>query len=172
MAPAPALLAKRAAGRLRVLVALSSCLTGALAGCYDFTFDEPGPVGDAAMPEAGDAGGRDAADTCTVNVESCGGDGLRGDPDTLYRCLVDGGGSLVKKCASGCVRDAGTGAGGRCVMPATPCKVGGFYCGGDKLDGDPAVLYTCGTGGTAVEKERCTKGCQVAKSGLDDACVK
>jgi len=28
-------------------------------------------------------------------------------------------------------------------MPAVPCKVGGFYCGGDKLDGDPGVLYTC-----------------------------
>lgn len=164
MIPAPA----RAPARRRgLLVLLALFAVAGLAGCYDFAYVEPGPdaqAADARSPEAG-AG-------CAVGVESCGGDAVRGDPSTVYRCLPDGGGALVRKCASGCMHDAGTGAPGRCVMPAAPCQVGGLYCGGDKLDGDPGVLYTCATGGTAVEKERCTKGCQVAKSGQDDACVK
>lgn len=75
--------------------------------------------------------------------ESCGGDVLRDDPDVVYRGLPDGGGALARKCASGCMHDACNGLAGRCAMPAVPCKVGGFYCGGDKLDGDRGVLYTC-----------------------------
>ncbi len=161
---------------LLLLLPLAAFGASSLAGCYDFTYVEPAADAqapdarslDARAPEAGETGSG-----CTVGVESCGGDGLRGDPDILYRCLPDGGGALLRKCASGCVHDAGVGLfSGRCAMPVNPCKLGGYYCGGDKLDGDPAVLYTCGTGGTAVEKERCAKGCQVMKSPNDDQCAK
>ena len=161
----------RRRGRLGVLALLTTSGAAGLAGCYDFTYVEPVVAQpDAQSREAGEAA--EAGSACAVGVESCGGDAVRGDPDTVYRCLADGGGALVRKCASGCVHDAGTGVAGRCIMPVAPCQVGGFYCGGDKLDGDPGVLYTCATGGTAVEKERCAKGCQIAKSGQDDACVK
>ena len=160
---------------LMLLSPLAAFGASSLAGCYDFTYLEPAADAqapdaralDARAPEAGEAG-----PGCTAGVESCGGDGLRGDPDILYRCLPDGGGALLRKCASGCVHDAGVGVPGRCAMPVNPCMLGGYYCGGDKLDGDPAILYTCGTGGTAVEKERCAKGCQVMKSPNDDQCVK
>ena len=157
MSPAPA----RQRGRIVALAALVGCGLGASAGCYDFTFVEPArDAGEDALPDGG----------CVLDQLYCGGDLLRGDTESVYRCLADGGGALVKKCASGCLRDAGASA--RCVMPAAPCQLGGFYCGGDKLDGDPAVLYRCATGGTAEEKERCAKGCQVAKNGVDDACLK
>lgn len=158
----PALARQR--GRIVALAALLGCGLGASAGCYDFTFVEPPPrdAGGDALPDGG----------CVLDQLYCGGDLLRGDTASVYRCLADGGGGLVKKCASGCLRDGNASANGRCVMPTSPCQVGGSYCGGDKLDGDPAVLYRCATGGTAEEKERCAKGCQVAKSGLDDACVK
>ncbi|MDB4943940.1 MAG: hypothetical protein JWP97_3474 [Labilithrix sp.] len=129
-------------------------------GCFDFTYEpsDAGPASDAPT-SAG----------CPAGAAVCGGAGASGDPAILYRCAGDGGASLVAKCASGCI-PAGEGA--RCGIPATPCVVSGLYCGGDKLDGDPAVLYRCGTGGTAVEKERCAKGCQVAKGGTDDDCVR
>ena len=51
------------------------------------------------------------------------------------------------------------------------CVVGGFYCGGDKVNGDPAVLYKCtGTGFTASVSKRCANGCFVAPAGQDDRC--
>jgi hypothetical protein len=166
-APAPqrgriAAAAAVAGGALSALSALS-----ALVACYDFDFTPPAPVADAAAEAAppSDAG------RCTAGRAYCGGNGVRGAIDTLYRCAADGGAALVAKCASGCLRDGGTSE-SRCAMPAAPCRVGGFYCGGDKLDGDPGILYRCGTGGTPVVAERCAKGCQVEKSGSDDACVK
>jgi hypothetical protein len=49
------------------------------------------------------------------------------------------------------------------------CFVGGLYCGGDKIGGDPATLFRCtGTGAPAVVRH-CTKGCAV-HAGDDDAC--
>ena len=142
-----------------------------LAGCFDFDFVEP-----AVSPEGGADGGGDApagdSGACVADLRYCGGDRVRGPVDTVFRCLPDGGATLVAKCASGCLRDAGAGEPGRCAIPTAPCQVNGRYCGGDKLDGDPAVLYRCGSGGTAIEIERCARGCQVAPAGSDDACVK
>ncbi|HSO38162.1 MAG TPA: hypothetical protein VLT33_36795, partial [Labilithrix sp.] len=118
MSPAPAL----QRGRIVALAALLGCGLVAFAGCYDFTFVEPA---------AGDAPPEGGSGPCVLDLVYCGGDLLRGDTDSVYRCLADGGGSLVKKCASGCLRDVDAGPNARCVMPAAPCQVGGFYCGGD-----------------------------------------
>jgi hypothetical protein len=49
------------------------------------------------------------------------------------------------------------------------CFVGGSYCGGDKIDGDPSTLFRCtGTGAPTVIRH-CANGCAV-QSGQDDAC--
>jgi hypothetical protein len=49
------------------------------------------------------------------------------------------------------------------------CFVGGSYCGGDKIGGDPSTLFRCtGTGAPAVIRH-CANGCAV-RSGQDDAC--
>jgi hypothetical protein len=49
------------------------------------------------------------------------------------------------------------------------CFVGGLYCGGDKIGGDPSTLFRCtGTGAPAVVRH-CASGCAV-HPGSDDAC--
>lgn len=136
-------------------------------GCYDFTYDEPAKeagAGDATPPDG-------ESDACVVAGSYCGGDRVVGATDTLYVCAADGGGTLLKRCASGCTPDAGNGAGAICKPPSAPCQVGGNYCGGDKLDGDPRVLYRCVAGGAHTILERCTKDCRVAPAGSDDACL-
>ena len=49
------------------------------------------------------------------------------------------------------------------------CVPGGFYCGGDKLDGDPQTLYKCQPNGSGTVAKSCPNGCQV-NPGTDDAC--
>ncbi len=104
---------------------------------------------------------------CVAGGLYCGGDKLAGDADTLYQC--NGGGVPLARgvCASGCIvrpedDDTCRGGGGTCVD-------GGFYCGGDKLDGDPSVLYRC-SAGVGVEPRRCANGCIVSPPGADDRC--
>jgi hypothetical protein len=48
------------------------------------------------------------------------------------------------------------------------CVVGGSYCGGDKLSGNPDTLYRCTTGAPAVIRH-CANGC-VVHPGQDDTC--
>ncbi|HEX8108833.1 MAG TPA: hypothetical protein VF516_13970 [Kofleriaceae bacterium] len=49
------------------------------------------------------------------------------------------------------------------------CFVGGLYCGGDKIGGDPGTLFRCtGTGAPTVVRH-CANGCAV-HPGSDDAC--
>ena len=49
------------------------------------------------------------------------------------------------------------------------CFVGGLYCGGDKIGGDPGTLFRCtGTGAPAVVRH-CASGCAVHPGG-DAAC--
>lgn len=104
---------------------------------------------------------------CVAGALYCGGDKLAGDPDTLYQC--NGGGVPLARgaCAFGCVvqptlDDTCRGGGGTCVD-------GGFYCGGDKLDGDPQSLYRC-SGGAGVDPMVCADGCVIAAAGSDDHC--
>lgn len=137
-------------------------------GCYDFTYEPASEAGagDTSAPVA-DGESR----TCVTDGSYCGGDRLVGAADTLYRCTADGGALLVKKCAGGCARDAGNGDGARCNLPDVPCQAGGNYCGGDKLDGDPKILYRCVANGAHTILERCAKGCVVKPQGSDDDCA-
>ena len=105
--------------------------------------------------------------SCTPGELRCGGDGLAGDRDTVYTCNPDGVPRVRGRCAFGCMTDVGgagvcRGGGGRCVE-------GGFYCGGDKLDGDPQTLYRC-QNGVATAGQPCADGCVVAPAGSDDYC--
>jgi hypothetical protein len=105
---------------------------------------------------------------CTDGALYCGGDKLPGDPQTLYRCNAGRVPTARGACAGGCLvrsgqNDACKGTGGTCVVP-------GFYCGGDKLDGDPQTLYTCEAGGGGTVKTVCANGCQINKAGQDDGC--
>lgn len=103
---------------------------------------------------------------CTPGGHYCGGDQLAGDPDTLYTCIEDSVPQARGVCTAGCQVQAADddvcrADGGRCVE-------GGFYCGGDKLVGDPATLYTCADG-AGVSGELCPNGCLV-RPGKDDIC--
>ncbi len=50
------------------------------------------------------------------------------------------------------------------------CVAGAYYCGGDKLAGDPETLYQCNGGGVPLARGRCTHGCEVRPTE-DDACL-
>jgi hypothetical protein len=104
--------------------------------------------------------------TCTAGTFYCGGDKLAGDAQTLYQCNAGGVPLARGVCANACAvkpadDDTCKGTGG--------CMDGGFYCGGDKLDGDPQTLYRCATdAGTAPRV--CPNGCVIAPSGTNDHC--
>jgi hypothetical protein len=104
-------------------------------------------------------------DDCTAGALYCGGDKVAGDPQTLYQC--NGGG--VPLARGVCL--------GECVIRPTDddvcrgtgtCVDGSDYCGGDKLDGDPQVLYRC-SGGVGINPRLCVDGC-VVRPGDDDMC--
>lgn len=96
----------------------------------------------------------------------CGGDGVDGDPATLYACT---GGQLtpIETCALGCqYNDSGTDD-----TCNTSCPFGdGMYCGGDGIGGDAATLYQCAAG-TVTAIEQCANGCDARPAGYDDACL-
>lgn len=104
---------------------------------------------------------------CVAGGFYCGGDKLAGLPDTLYEC--NGGGVPLARgvCAFGCVVDPGRDDG--CSAGDETCVEGGFYCGGDKVVGDPRTLYRC-EGGQGVDGVECADGCVVAPAGTDDHC--
>jgi hypothetical protein len=56
--------------------------------------------------------------------------------------------------------------------PTDPCAAQGFYCGDDKVAGDPHTLYRCAdtSGGMAYARGICAHGCTVAGAGHDDTC--
>lgn len=104
-------------------------------------------------------------DDCTPGALYCGGDKIAGDPGTLYQC--NGGGVPLARgaCLGTCeVRPA---ADDLCRGTGT-CVEGGSYCGGDKIDGDPQVLYRC-TGGVGTNPRTCPDGC-IVNPGADDRC--
>jgi hypothetical protein len=103
---------------------------------------------------------------CVAGGFYCGGDKLAGVPDTLYECNAGGVPLARGRCELGCIvqpaADDACRGGGSCVE-------GGFYCGGDKVDGDPQSLYRC-QNGAGVDRTECADGCVVAAAGSDDYC--
>jgi hypothetical protein len=55
------------------------------------------------------------------------------------------------------------------LAPIEACTAGALYCGGDKLAGDPQVLYQCNTGGVPIARGRCAATC-TTRPGKDDQC--
>jgi hypothetical protein len=104
--------------------------------------------------------------SCTASEHLCGDDILPGEADTLYECVPDGVPRVRGRCSAGCivVREGDD----VCRADGGVCVEGGFYCGGDKLDGDPRTLYTCREG-RGVDGSECPDGCQV-RPGRDDVC--
>ncbi|HEY5927525.1 MAG TPA: hypothetical protein VIV11_37835 [Kofleriaceae bacterium] len=104
---------------------------------------------------------------CEAGGYYCGGDKLAGDADTLYQC--NGGGVPLARgrCMHGCtVRPT---LDDQCEGGSAACIEGGYYCGGDKLAGDPQSRYRC-TGGVGADRMICPDGCVVAPPGEDDYC--
>ena len=108
--------------------------------------------------------------TCTAGTLYCGGHQLVGSADTLYACNPTGAPHARGICPLACRVGAVTGAvpGDGC-RGAGGCVTGGFYCGGDKLDGDPQSLYRCTGGSTGTLVRTCDRGCAI-NAGTDDAC--
>lgn len=103
---------------------------------------------------------------CVAGGLYCGGDKVSGDSNTLYRCNGSATPTTLGHCSDGCEVISGNndecrGSGG--------CYVGGFYCGGDKVAGDPSTLYRCTGGSSGAVVSHCANGCAV-ESGSDDRC--
>jgi hypothetical protein len=131
------------------------------------TDPDPGP-GPTKPPEKKDAGTGNSGPECTPNKVYCGGNQLVGAANELYRCNATGAPTIVARCANGCIVGTG-GASDACAAP-TACVANGDYCGGDKVNGEPDVLYDCGADGTATMIMRCPNGCFVAPAGQNDKC--
>lgn len=103
---------------------------------------------------------------CVDGEHRCAGEGFPGVADTLYQCN-EGGVPLARgRCSAGCIEQPD--GDDVCRADGGACVEGGFYCGGDKLDGDPRTLYTC-EAGRGVDGSECPDGCQV-RPGRDDIC--
>jgi hypothetical protein len=101
---------------------------------------EDGPQGDASDPPLAESSAPLSACPYGDGLY-CGGDGVSGNRNTLYRCS---GGYLyaAQVCSLGC-QYMPPGYNDRCV----PCPYGnGLYCGGDGVPGDPSTLYNCSYG--------------------------
>lgn len=97
----------------------------------------------------------------------CGGDQLAGDADTLYICDAGSVPQARGRCVHGCeVRPT---ADDVCLGGPETCIAGGFYCGGNEVDGDPSSLYTC-TAGEGTNPMECADGCAIMPPGNDDDC--
>jgi hypothetical protein len=103
---------------------------------------------------------------CVAGSFYCGGDKLAGDPGVLYLCNPAGVPLARGRCALECV--VNTGNDDACRGVGGPCTEGGYYCGGNELDGDPQSLYQC-IGGVGKNRRACANGC-VIRPGQDDAC--
>lgn len=158
------------------MVVAASC--GLLASCslvttWDgLTSDDAGAVGGSSGSGGSASDGGHDADagpdvvqpiTCTPKKHYCGGHVVEGSSKTLYVCTADGGATVLEACTYGCL-----------VHPkgeddTCKCKPGGYYCGGDKLIGDPTTLYTCKADGTGTVFKHCVTSCNV-NPGKDDSC--
>jgi len=92
------------------------------------------------------AGTNDRCVPCPYgNGRYCGGNGVQGDPGTLYNCS-NGTLSTVQVCSLGCQRMP-VGINDQCA----PCPYGnGLYCGGNAVSGDVNTLYNCSGGNLSV----------------------
>lgn len=104
---------------------------------------------------------------CVAGSRYCGGDKVAGDPNTVYECVANAVPKAHGECPGACV--VRTGQDDECAAVGGICSNGGVYCGGDRVAGDPAALYTCNAGsGTFLMA--CANGCVVNAAPYKDAC--
>ena len=98
----------------------------------------------------------------------CGGNGVTGAADTLYRCTA-GALSVAQVCRDGC-EHMPSGTSDRCAAPPGACAVSnGLYCGGNGVTGAANVLYRC-TDRVLKFVQTCSKGCERRPTGSPDRC--
>jgi hypothetical protein len=108
-----------------------------------------------------------AVAVCQDGGRYCGGDQIAGDPDTLYVCDAGSVPQARGRCVHGC--EVSPSADDFCAGGPETCTDGGFYCGGNEVDGDPGTRYTCSAGAGTAPVE-CPDGCVVMPAGTDDEC--
>jgi hypothetical protein len=111
------------------------------------------------------ANANSAASCVNGNGLYCGGDGVVGNPSTLYQCT---GGALTVSavCSLGCQHEP-AGVNDQCA----PCPHGdGLYCGGDGVPGTTGTLYHC-AGGVVAVSSVCMHGCTPEPVGQNDQCA-
>jgi hypothetical protein len=118
--------------------------------------------------EATDPGPRAAQTGCAGEGFLCGGEGQPGEPRILYRCH-DRHITFARSCASGCQRGRGNADDACKPRAAAYCAADGWFCGGDRVDGDPSGLYHCVDHGLHLESV-CTSGCSIDPDGVADRC--
>lgn len=154
-------------GLAAALLVCGTCAVGASA-CWDFDYIEgPGAADATADARPTPTTAPDGRVACVEGGYYCGGERVTGDPRSLHRCNKDGTGTLTTTCATSCIV-AAPGKDDACSAPPN-CVVNGTYCGGDKVNGDPDVLYRCNSGNTISVVRRCPSGCQINKND-DDTC--
>ena len=107
--------------------------------------------------------------TCPLgNGLYCGGNGITGDANTLYRC-TNGVIAPEATCAAGCFKKP-SGQADACVDTTQTCTAGnGLYCGGNGIEGNANTLYRCQSGVVSVSQV-CTAGCAPQPTGENDVC--
>lgn len=119
--------------------------------------------------EATDPGPRAAQTECVREGLVCGGEGLPGERNLLYQCR-QGRITFSRACVAGCQR--GRGNADDACKPRPPmgyCSTDGWFCGGDRVDGDPNALHHCVDHGLHLEAV-CPQGCAIDPDGLADRC--
>jgi murein DD-endopeptidase MepM/ murein hydrolase activator NlpD len=137
----------------RIPLTLAFLSFAVLAGCSS----EPAPPG-AAPSQQAESNGGDEGDDADGDI---GGAVAPNDDPALGGDLGD----------DADVEDADGGpAPTFSTLSANGCSPGGFYCGGDKIGGNPNILYRCRASASPVVVQKCTSGCRV-HPGSDDSCI-
>jgi hypothetical protein len=98
----------------------------------------------------------------------CGGNGITGSTNTLYRC-TDGAITVEQTCSAGCYAKP-AGEADACVDTTQTCGAGnGLYCGGNGILGNTNTLYLCQNGIVSVSQV-CSAGCVARPVGENDGC--
>jgi hypothetical protein len=98
----------------------------------------------------------------------CGGNGITGSTNTLYRC-TDGAIVVEQTCSAGCYAKP-AGEADACVDTTQSCVSGnGLYCGGNGILGNANTLYSCQNGIISVSQV-CSAGCSPQPVGFNDVC--
>lgn len=111
----------------------------------------------------------DGGGSCPLgNGLYCGGNGITGNANTLYRC-TNGALTVEASCIAGCFY-APDGKPDACVDSTQTCSAGnGLYCGGNGIAGNANTLYRCQNSSVSVEQV-CNAGCVKQPFGQNDNC--